>query len=62
MPETRESLRSELVRRRGDTGNRGFPSDLRDRVATFVRVVRTTRVPTSVSARDLGISRQSLGT
>lgn len=62
MPETMASLRTELVRRRPKRSSQGFPPELRERVAAFVRVERSSGISTSALAKQLGISRQALRT
>jgi len=57
-----DSLRAELVRRRPRRSSQGFPPELRERVAAFVREERSTGISTSALAKQLGISRQSLRT
>ena len=62
MPETLESLRSELVRSRPKRSSQGFPPELRERVAAFAREQRPKGIATSALAKQLGISRQALQT
>ncbi|MFT4978171.1 MAG: hypothetical protein ACI8S6_004079 [Myxococcota bacterium] len=60
MPETESALRALLARHRGDTGNGGYPPEVRARVSAYVRPYRQQGIPWSVLSEALGVSGTTL--